>query len=200
MVDPGITETGAADARRKAQIYSESFDSIHVAFVSPLLRAAQTALLMLPRCPKIVFAPELAELASDRFAKNGNPVDPATKAYICKRSDEQTGRTRRELECLLCEKFHEKEVGWSNLGPDDEWWNAPPETKQIAKAHIRKVLERIETMPGGIRVAIVGHSYWFKTAVPFASRPKGAPNPLGCAAHYWPQNVVPTSALFHRHN
>lgn len=109
------------------------------------------------------------------------------------REEELTGRTRRELECpdLLGDYLKGRDVEWDGIDLDDRWWDAPPETEKVAQERVHRVCQRMLALPQETGVAVVCHSYWLKVAVPFSSRPKGSPSPIGCAAAYWPQNAVP---------
>merc|ERR1711920_410247 len=92
----------------------------------------------------------------------------------------------------LTESHH---IEWMDIAEDERWWESKPPTLQEITEQIHCLLGHVEAaMKTGANVAIVGHSMWMKVAVPFSIRPKGTPNPLGTAAHFWPSNSTPYKA------
>jgi len=197
--DPGVTRDGLEKATALGKLHATALSGVDIAFVSPLYRATVTACVMLPRSTKLIFTRDVAELASDKFDRDGTPVDPKSKTRITVRSKELTGRTRRELECdpILRDLLQERSVEWDGISLDDRWWDAPPETKRVCEEKVSRVCERMVALPRQAGVAIVCHSFWLKFAFPWSQRPKGTPNPLGTAPHYWPKNAVPYLGELH---
>jgi len=197
--DPGLTHAGRAEAKRVGREHKDALAGIDVAFVSPLCRAALTALLMLPDSTKLIFTSDLAEFPSDYFAKDGTPVIPKKTIPITHRDEELTGRTRRELEApeVLGELLRDRDVEWDGIALDDAWWDRAPETQSVAKQRVQGIVSKISQLPRHMGVAVVGHSYWLKVAIPYATRPKGTPNPIGTAAQFWPKNATPYMGELH---
>ena len=190
--DPGLSTRGEGALEKLKTSHKELLSQITLAYVSPLYRAMQTALLALPWSAKIYVTKDAAEIMTDKFTKDGLPREHHKQKVVTTKSPEQTGHVRRELLEMLGDLAGSHRIEWLDIKEEERWWEGKPPTKSEIGKHIDSLLGRVKaSMQEGERVAIVGHSMWMKVAVPFHTRPKGTPNPLGTAAHFWPSNSTP---------
>lgn len=187
---------GHEDVVQMKESHATLLSQVKVVFVSPLLRAMQTALLTFDASVELRVTRHLAEFDADCYTKEGVPWDRAQKKPVHSREEQQQGRTPSEILGLLGPLADGRSIRWLDIAPHEDWGKKKPILQDEARAHVEQImslLREARTEPGP--KAVVGHCRWMREAVPFATRPKGTPNPLGTAAHFWPKNSTPYACL-----